>query len=130
MVHDFGSGKVAGAHDIVGTSLSTLFGFSALSTAPGDFDYLTVLNPGSTTATLNLAYYTASGQVNRTVTLVAHSRHTIQVFNSPQGPGASTDPIGVVIIASSPVLVEKPTYSTNTIGYGATDTTAYSPAAF
>jgi hypothetical protein len=130
MVHDFGTGPVSGAHDIVGGPLSTLFGFSALSTAPGDFDYLTVLNPGNSSASLSLNYYTSSGPVTRTVTLAPHSRHTVEVFNGSEGPGASTDPIGVVVSSSSPVLVEKPTYSTNTIGYGGTDTTGYSPASF
>src|SRR5207245_9505057 len=48
IVHNFGSGTVAGATVVVGsTSLGNLFGFSAASTLGGENDFLTIQNPGS-----------------------------------------------------------------------------------
>ena len=131
MVNDFGSGKVAGADVVVGaTGFASLFGFSALSTLAGDYDYLTIQNPAASTATLTITYYTSGGTVVRTVPVSAHTRHTIEVFNSTEGTGRLADPLGVVISSDVPVLVEKPTYGSNANTYGAADTLGYSPASF
>lgn len=129
--HDFGSGIVGGATDVLGaTNLGTLFGFSAAMTSAGNFDYLTLQNPGTTAANVNLDYYTTAGKVTKMVTVNPNTRVTVEVFNTASGIGAGQLILGVVVTSTSsvPILVEKPTYSTVPNAYGATDTMGYSPA--
>ena len=129
MVENFGSGVVAGAHDAVGaTGLGTLFGFAAASTIAGDTDFLTLQNPGGTDATASISYYYGgSGQVPANVTVPANTRVTVRVGDFVP---AGQYPIGIVISSSKPILVEKPTYSSNSATYGATDAVGYSPSGF
>jgi hypothetical protein len=122
VVHDFGGGTVAGATDVVGSpNLAQQFSFAHGSTTGGEFDYLTVQDPGPADAGLTITYYTPSG--TKTVqTGVGHgTRLTIHVWD---GAGTSQNPIGITISSTVPVLVEKPTYSANSVSYGATDTLA------
>ena len=126
---DFGSGPVAGAHDVVGaTSPGQLFGFAEASTLPGDNDYLSIENPNAAAATVAITYYTDSGFVPVQVVVPAKTRHTVQIFSSTEGVGPNQHPIGITVSSSVPVLVEKPTYSSNSATYGATDTMGYTPA--
>lgn len=54
---DFGTGPVAGAHDVVGAvAIGQLFGFAAASTAIGENDYLTIQNPAGSTASVTVTY--------------------------------------------------------------------------
>jgi len=96
----------------------------------GENDYLTIQNPNTSVATVTITYYLPTGQVMRTVPVAANSRHTVLIFQSAEGVGAGTAQIGVVLSSTLPVLVEKPTYSSNPATYGATDTTGSSPAGF
>jgi cysteine-rich secretory family protein len=132
MVFNFGSGTVAGADDVVGaTSVGTLYGFAAASTASGDNDYLTILNPSATAAAhLTITYYTAGGPIAKSVTVAANSRHTVEIINPAEGAGAGLSNLGIVVASDQPVLVEKPTYSANGSTYGATDTLGYAAAGF
>ena len=137
MVHDFGSGSVAGAHDVVGVNtVGQLFGFAAADTLSGDNDYLTIQNPGTTVATVTITYYAAT-QTTRTFTIPASSRHTVLMFSAvnpgtgqTDGLGPNQGPFGVVVSSNQGILVEKPTYGSNPATYGATDTTGSSPSAF
>jgi hypothetical protein len=126
---NFGSGAVAGAHDVVGAdSLQHVFGFAAASTAAGDNDYLTIQNPGSVDANITVDYYTTGGKVTKTFNVLANTRHTVLVFaNNGEGVGPGFSPLGIVVSSDQMVLVEKPTYSSNSATYGATDTTGYTP---
>ncbi len=129
MVHDFGTGPVAGAHVVVGsTSLGTLFGFAAGSTLNGENDYLTIQNPGGSPAHINATYYTPAGVASRSFTVNPNTRHTVEVFNSAEGAGPGFSSVGVVVSSDQPVLVEKPTYGSNSSTYGATDTAGFAPA--
>jgi len=132
MVWNFGTGAVAGAHVVVGaTAFSKLFGFSAASTLNGDNDYLTIQNPNGVAANISVDYYTSGGKVTKTFAVAANSRHTVLVFsNNGEGIGPNFGPLGIVVASDQPVLVEKPTYSSNAASYGATDTAAYSPSSF
>ncbi len=133
MSWDFGSGLVNGATDVLGaTSTHTLFGFAALSTDPGQNDYLTLQNPGASAASVTIDYYTATGKLTRPVTVNAHTRVTIQVFDTTNGVGPGQDMVGAVVTSTNavPILVEKPTYSAIPAWYGATDTMADTPATF
>jgi hypothetical protein len=134
LVHNFGSGTVAGATDVVGSpGLATLFGFSAASTSAGNNDYLTIQNPNTTTAAMvRIDYETAAGTVGKTVTVNPNTRLTIEIFGTTNGVGTGQIMLGIVVTSTNaiPILVEKPTYSSNSSTYGATDTLAYSPASF
>jgi murein DD-endopeptidase MepM/ murein hydrolase activator NlpD len=130
MVHDFGSGPVAGAHVVVGaTKFSTLTGFAAGATAAGQQEYLTILNPGTMAATVTATFYTTMATVVRTYTVPVGTRSTIDV-NSSQGVGPGVGQVGVVLSSDQPILVEKPTYSAGAATYGATDTLGATPASF
>jgi hypothetical protein len=128
---NFGTGPVAGAHVVVGsTGLAKLFGFAAASTAIGDNDYLTIQNPSATVANITATYYTNTGQIVKNFQVAANSRHTVEVFKAAEGAGPGYSPLGIVVSSDQPVLVEKPTYSSNASAYGATDTLGYSPSSF
>ena len=128
MYYNFGTGPVAGAHDVVGaTNAGRLFGFAEASTRADDNDYLSIENSNATSASVNITYYIDTGLVLRTVTVAPKTRYTVQIFSSTDGVGANQYPIGIIIASSLPVLVEKPTYSSNASTYGATDTAGYTP---
>ncbi|OLE21266.1 MAG: hypothetical protein AUG49_22525 [Catenulispora sp. 13_1_20CM_3_70_7] len=131
MVHDFGSGPVAGAHDVMGqTGLGTLFGFATAATAVGENDYLTIQNPNAMPANLTITYYPGTGPVTRTFSVPAKTRHTVAVFQAAEGIGLGIAMLGIVVASDQQILVEKPTYSSNTAAYGATDTAGYAAASF
>jgi hypothetical protein len=131
MVYNFGSGPVAGAHDVMGqTGLGTLFGFAAASTAAGENDYLTIQNPNAVAASLTLTYYPGGAPVIRNFTVPANTRHTVAVFQPAEGVGAGVTILGITVASDQPVLVEKPTYSANGATYGATDTAGYGTSSF
>ena len=131
MVHNFGTGVVAGAHDVVGaTALHTLFGFAAASTMPGDNDYLTIQNPNAAATTVTITYYAPAGTQTRTISVPANTRHTVLVFGTAEGVGPGIAPLGITVSSTEPVLVEKPTYSSNAATYGATDTAGFPATSF
>jgi len=135
VVRDFGSGTVAGATVVVGsTTLSNLFGFASASTVPGENDFLTLQNPSKTlAANVHITYYTASRTVTGGVTVNPNTRSTVPIFSDATlmgvlGSGGGV--VGIVILSDQPILVEKPTYSSNAASHGATDTLGYSPPNF
>jgi len=131
MVYDFGSGPVAGAHDVMGqTGLGTLFGFAAASTAAGENDFLTIQNPNSVAANLTLTYYPGGSPVIRTFSVPANTRNTVAVFQTAEGVGPGFTTLGITVSSDQPVLVEKPTYSANLNTYGATDTAGFATGSF
>jgi hypothetical protein len=140
MYLDFGSGPVAGAHDVLGAvGLGQLFGFAHATTNAGEKQYLTIQNPGTADASVTAKYYTGGATpVSKTFTVTAGSRVTLELFNgnttsgscSPTatpgcGPGPGVALFGIVLQSDKPLLVEKPTYSSNAATYGATDTVAF-----
>jgi hypothetical protein len=131
IVHDFGTGVVAGATVAVGaTTLGYIYGFASASTASGENDYLTILNPGLTQADVLVSYYTSSGMVGQLVPVPASSRQTVLVFSSAGGVGPGVASLGIVVWSDQPVLVEKPTYSSNSSTYGATDAPGLNASSF
>jgi hypothetical protein len=128
---DFGTGPVAGAHDVVGaTNPGVLFGFAQASTLTSENDYLSIENPNTTPAAVTITYFLDTGTVSKPpLSIAPTSRYTVQIFSSTDGVGPNQDPIGIVVSADQPVLVEKPTYGSNAASYGATDTMGYAPPA-
>jgi hypothetical protein len=128
MVFNFGSGVVAGAHDVAGsTTTGTTFEFSNASTAPGENDYLTIQNLNATTANLTISYYGPGGRVVRYATVTANSRHTIPIWAGSEGAGPNVSPLGILVVSDLPVLIEEPTYNAYPTTYGATDTVGFVP---
>jgi hypothetical protein len=128
---DFGSGPVAGATVVVGaTGLAKLFGFAEASTMAGNFDYLTIQNTNTTTANVTIDYYTTAPKKTKVIAVPASTRKTVLVFLDSEGVGPGSYPLGIVLSSDQPILVEKPTYSTDPLTYGATDTLGYSPGSF
>jgi hypothetical protein len=139
MYLNFGTGPVAGAHNVVGAAgVSQLFGFAHATTEAGQNQYLTLQNPGTTAASVTAKYYTGTSIVTKTFTVAAGSRVTVELFKgnlldnpscSPTGTGCGLGVgvtlFGIVLQSDKPILVEKPTYSSNQGTYGATDTLAY-----
>jgi hypothetical protein len=132
---NFGTGTVAGATVAVGaTSLGTLFGFSSAQTVAGENDFLTILNSNAQSATVTITYYDAAGGFPQTETVVVppQTRQTVQMFAPPGlgvggiGPGFSN--LGIVVSSDTPILVEEPTYSSNSATYGARDTLGFTPS--
>ena len=126
MVHDFGSGTVAGAHDVVGASAAaTRLGFSSLSTYAGDNDYLTIENQNAVAAQVTITYYNGGlNLVHQQLTVGAQTRATVETWKADTGQWY---PVGVLLRSDQPIVVEKPTYSSDPLGYGATDTLGFSP---
>ena len=131
MVHDFGSGPVAGASDVVGaTSASNLVQFARVTTTPGEYQYLTIENPGAVLAHVEVTYLTTSTVV-ALLDVAPHSRQTAVVNNQGLGGvGPGQVLVTTMLVSDHPIVVERPTYSSNSGDYGATDSRGYSPTSF
>jgi DNA-binding beta-propeller fold protein YncE len=82
--------------------------YFAEGTTRGEFSmFLTICNPGETDATVNIQYMLNDGtQIPQTVTVIAHSRYTIDV---KQVVGPDKD-LSVKVTSEEPVVVERPMY--------------------
>ena len=128
IVHDFGSGLVSGADDALGaTGLAKSFQFLRGSTVSGSYQFLTIANPGSVVANVTAAYVTATGTITKSFPVAANSRQTVALFSTAAGLGPGIAAFRTALTSDQPVLVEKPSYSTNEPDFGATDTVGYSP---
>jgi virginiamycin B lyase len=132
---DFGDGMVNGGHDDFGSDVpSTDWHFAEGTTLAGFREYLTVLNPGSTAATVTLTYSLGDGsQPTKTFSLNGLTRSTIEVFTgdtsgTPANPAACTPPacgvgrgfggVSVDITSTQPVIAERPMYMVHDFGGG------------
>ncbi len=107
----FSLGGRDGGHDAVGAaSPGTTFYFAEGYTGTGFSEFLTLMNPGATGATVNVTYYFASGQGPKTVThpVMAHSRATVLV-NDPAEAGAGQN-VSMKISSDQPIVAERPMY--------------------
>jgi len=120
LVHDFGSGPVAGAHDGLGWSgpPASAYSFATASTLAGEADFLTFENRGLQNADVSITYFPGG---RRSVTVGPGSRATVDLRGA-DGPGPGLAAVGIAIRSTLPILVEKPTYGTGTWSYGATVT--------
>jgi hypothetical protein len=121
----FNNGIWYGSSDIVGVPQPALeWDFAEGSTLPQFSEYLTLQNPNATPVTATLNYVTDVVGVHPTKTLVlpATSRTTIPVFvgdtattagcnpASSCGVGRSFGGVSVQVLASSPIVAERPFY--------------------
>jgi DNA-binding beta-propeller fold protein YncE len=82
--------------------------YFAEGTTRSNFDmYLTICNPGSVDAVVNITYMLSDGsQIPQQVTVIAHSRYTINV---DQVVGEGKD-LSIRVTSLEPVIVERPMY--------------------
>ncbi len=102
---------ITGGHDAMGAqSLNTTYYFAEGYTGSGFAEFLTLLNPGTVAAAVNVTYYFNDGSLPKTVahTVGATSRMTIRVNDASEaGPGRE---VSVKIVSDNPVLAERPMY--------------------
>jgi len=121
----FNNGSWYGSSDLVGVPQPALeWDFAEGSTLPQFSEYLTLQNPNPVPVTATLNYVTDIAGVHPTKTLVlpATSRTTIPVFSGDAAAVAGCDPasscgvgrsfagVSVQVLASSPIVAERPFY--------------------
>jgi hypothetical protein len=96
---------------IVSTNVSKTWYFAEGFTGGSFTEFLTLANPNSTTASVQVQYFLGSGQViPQTYPVAANSRFTIKV-NDEIGPNQN---VSVVITSDQPIVAERPIYFTYT----------------
>jgi hypothetical protein len=116
----FGSGAIRGGHDAFGANAAaSQWTFAEGTTLPGFNEYLTLQNPGLIAANVSLRYMDTSGAVtNRSLTVGAQSRSTVEVFNAALGVGPGVVGVSVQVTASQPIVAERPIYMVYNFGSG------------
>jgi hypothetical protein len=131
----FGSGPIQDGHDAFGAnSPNTIWYFAEGTTISGFNTYLTLQNPGGSDASTTITYNTDSGAtVNKTLTLPAHSRTTLPVFQGNLSSGSCVVSGGVAqncgvgpniggvssrVTSPTPIVVERPMYLFFNFGSG------------
>ncbi len=113
---------ISSGTDVIGaTHLNTTWYLADVATGAGNTTYLSVLNPGSASATVTASYY-ANGQKvqSQTITVPGNARGTFAP-NNVSMPAH----VAAVVTSSQPVMVERPTYFVNLYGVsGAADVVA------
>lgn len=95
-------------HNVMGVNASgTSWLFAEGYTGTGFDEYLTIMNPDPADAEVKVTYYLGNGApVEKTLTIRANSRYTVQVHNSKEGVGRgqevsskveSTNGVGIVV---------------------------------
>ncbi len=109
MYFHYMSGVTSGDDVMGATHTATTFSFADVPTGGGSSSYFTILNPGSTNATVTAAYYANGAQVNQqTAQVAAGTRGTI----NPNSLGLPQH-VAAVLTSSQPVVVERPSYYAN-----------------
>ena len=110
-VRDFGFGPVNGSSTVVAEAAPrTEWWFAEGTTLPGFQEYLTVFNPGTVPAVVDLSFgLEDAAPLSRTVTVAPGRRATIDV-NDPSMVGAGHTGVSAHLVSSEPVLVERPLY--------------------
>jgi photosystem II stability/assembly factor-like uncharacterized protein len=104
-------GVITGGHVAVGAASPGLtFYFAEGYTGPGFSEYLTLMNPGSTPASVAVTYYFNGGAPARIVAhqVPAHSRATVFV-DDPAEAGSGQE-VSVKVTSNQPIVAERPMY--------------------
>ena len=99
---------ISSGTDVVGaTHLATTFYFADVPTGGSYVSYVTILNPGATTATAT-AVFSAGGKAvaKQTIQIPAMTRGTIM----PKSSSGALQHAALFVTADHPVVVERPTY--------------------
>jgi hypothetical protein len=126
--YDFGDGVIRDGHNAFGaTAAGSTWNFAEGTTLRGFKEYLTLQNPGSAVATVNLNYFTDAGaHPVKTLAVNPHSRVTVEVFHGdsttnqgscvPNGAGANcgvgpnVGGVSVQVASNQPIVAERPMY--------------------
>jgi len=106
------AGAQSGSDALGATQTSSHFYFADVPTGGGYASFLTILNPGPTTANVTVNYY-ANGQnvKNQSLAVPGGTRGTI----NPNGIGLPQH-VAAVLSSTQPVVVERPDYFSNVNG--------------
>jgi outer membrane protein assembly factor BamB len=109
-------GISSGTDVIGGTTLNTTYYFADVptgSSSSGSYtSYLTILNPGTTTANVTVNYYANGSKVqSQTLAVPANARGTI-----PANAVSMPQHVAAVVTSGQPIMVERPTYFTGVNG--------------
>jgi hypothetical protein len=108
-----------GGSSVIGSShLAKTIVFGAGETAMNNNEYISILNPNATSATITVNYLTADGfTYTKNLTVPANARQTITMFlpstsDHPANLGSGTDNGGVSVVLNSnvPIFAERPLY--------------------
>jgi hypothetical protein len=102
------NGGITGGHTVMGaTAPSATWYFAEGFTGAGFDEYLSILNPGGSAASVRITYYLASGaSVVKSLTVGASTRETVAVHETARGVGRgqavsarveSTNNVGIVV---------------------------------
>ena len=108
---------ISSGTDVLGsTQLHTSTSFADVQSSANAISYLTMLNPNTTAASVTVNYYLNGNVVgSQSTTVPANARGTL-------APGAITLPahVAAVVTSSQPILVERPTYFSWSLGQWST----------
>jgi spore germination protein YaaH len=119
---NFGDGIIRDGHDAFGVNaVSKTWNFAEGTTLQGFREYLTLQNPQTTDATVNLKYVDTNGNVTTPAafTVKHQSRTTVPVFDASQhgiGPGVSG--VSVQVTSDQAIVAERPMYMVFNFGNG------------
>lgn len=102
-------GRIAGGHDVVGTTRSSQFWvFPGGDTMGGVDTYLTVANPNPADVAMTVVFFDDRGRtLTRNFSIPANARQTVDVGRQ----AGSNRIVGAEIAASAPVVAEQPVYT-------------------
>ncbi len=100
---------ISGGHDAVGCPAPGTRWYLAEGYTAGGFDtYILISNPGEEAADVGIRYMLRDGHViNRSYTVGAHSRYTVQVDREP---GLAAEEVSSLVTSSRPIVVERSMY--------------------
>ncbi len=122
----FNYNGLTGGHDVIGAPAPKTTWYLAEGYTAGSFDtYILIQNPGTTPASVSIQYLLSTGgTVNKTYTVAANSRSTIQVDLIPELSQAA---FSSIVSSNTAIIVERAMYFNYNGLTGGHDTLGYSP---
>jgi thermitase len=105
------NGAITGGHDALGANAPGLVWYFAEGYTGAGFDeYLTIMNPNASDATVTMTYYLSDGTTQqKVVTALANSRYTVKVHETTDGVGRDKE-VSAKVESTVPIVVERPIY--------------------
>ncbi len=128
MYFHFGPTRISGTTDVVGTpAAQSTYAFAEGYTNRPFAEFITLQNPTGTTETALVTFYTPTHAYQEQVTVLAHSRTTIDVDNdlARQGASGAVSTLVQVQGAGAVMVAERPQYFVFNQGGGGTDVIGY-----
>src|SRR3989440_422216 len=124
MYFHFGPTRISGTTDVVGTpAAQSTYAFAEGYTNRPFAEFITLQNPTGTTETALVTFYTPTHAYQEQVTVLAHSRTTIDVDNdlARQGASGAVSTLVQAQGAGAVIVAERPQYFVFNQGGGGTD---------